>query len=176
MQDPITKMSLLMTPMVLLFIGMAVKVNWRQIKTIGSLLIYRSACAFLLSGFLLYILPTSVAYSMLIVIVAFPQSAVSFWPYAHISLVNDLEIDKEKKTFNPDLALNFLAISLPLSSMIILSICVFPGFFVNATNLLGFGSLFLLIFIVPRLISFFKLNTPRISNSTTHLKKIPKKV
>lgn len=155
LQDSISRMSLLMTPMVLLFIGMAVKIDWQQFRKIGMLLVFRSACAFLISAVLLFILPASVPVAMLIVAVAFPQSATSFWPFAHISAVSDAEGD-QKKTFNSELALNILALSLPFSTVIILSICSLQSFFLNPIYLLLVGSALLIIAILPRIVSQLK--------------------
>lgn len=150
LQDGINRMSLLMTPMVLLFIGMAVKIDWQQFKKIGSLLIFRAACAFIISGLVLLILPATVSVAMTIVIVAFPQSAVSFWPFAHISTVSDLEDGKKSnQTFRSSLALNILALSLPLSTVIILAICSIQRFFLQPVYLLLIGGSLLLLTLLP---------------------------
>ena len=149
LQEPITRMSLMMTPMILIFIGMAVKFNAAQMKKIGLLLIYRSACAFLISGLILIFLPQQVSISLLIVLVTFPQSAASFWPFAHISMINDMEFNKSK-TFNIDLALNFLALSLPFSTVIILSICTFPEFFIEAQHSLLIGLLLIGLLLIAK--------------------------
>lgn len=150
LQEPVNRMSLLMTPMVLLFIGMAVKVNLQQFRFIGLLLLFRAAMAFLISGVFLLILPMEVSLPMALVLVAFPQSAVSFWPFAHLSVIAESE-KGEQKTFDVDLALNFLALSLPFSTILILSISVFPSVFLSGVNLLLIASGLLLVLMVPRL-------------------------
>ena len=91
------------------------KLNWQQIKTIFSLLFVRSSIAFLISAVLLLLLPTQdVGIALLIVI--FPQSACSFWPYAHISVVSALEevnTQPSSSTFDIEFAMNVLAARCP---------------------------------------------------------------
>ena len=140
LQDSIGRLSLLMTPMVLIFIGLAVKVNLRSVKRILAILMLRSGAAFLMSTLMLLLLPiTSIAIAALAVV--FPQSSCSFWPFAHMSAVASLEQENEsvKSTFNLTLALNILALSLPFSTMIILTICSMPDVFTNVWYLFGIG-------------------------------------
>lgn len=151
LQEPVRKMSIMMTPLVLLFIGMAVRVDWKQFRTIGSLLFFRSALGFLLSAIVLFMLPVTQIPGLAIVVVVFPQSAASFWPFAHISLVADAEKEGKKQTFDAALALNFLALSLPFSTLLILGICNVPSTFTNPGILLLSSSVFLLICFLPRL-------------------------
>ena len=140
LQDSIGRLSLLMTPLVLIFIGLAVKVNLRSVKRILALLMLRSGAAFLMSALMLMLLPiASVTIAALAVV--FPQSSCSFWPFAHMSAVSSLEQEAERKTstFNLNLALNILALSLPFSTIIILTICSMPEVFTNVWYLLGIG-------------------------------------
>lgn len=160
LQDGIGRMSLLMTPMVLLFIGMAVRIDWEQLRKIGMLIVFRSACAFLISAFIVALLPSSISTALLIVIVAFPQSAASFWPFAHIAVVSDAEEGKSQ-TFNPDFALNILALSLPFSTVVILSICSMQTFFLSSVNLLLIAFVLMAIAILPRLLNIFKTTQDR---------------
>src|SRR5690606_12639104 len=46
-----------MTPLVLLFIGIAVVFKWKQLQTIFSLLVFRAGFTFLLSGLFLWLVP-----------------------------------------------------------------------------------------------------------------------
>lgn len=121
----VDKMSLIMTPLVLMFIGISVKLDWAQIKTIWSVLLFRSGFAFFFSGLILAFFPaTSPALSMLIVL--FPQSSCSFWPYAHMSAINAMgEAKNTKPVFDMDLGMNILALSLPLSTIIILGLSTY---------------------------------------------------
>ncbi|MEL7124370.1 MAG: permease, partial [Bacteroidota bacterium] len=151
-QDTVTKMSALMTPMVLLFIGMAVKFNRQQFSKIFQLLLFRSGLAFVFSALVLTFVPVSSSMAMLILI--FPQSAASFWPFAHMSAVTSLQANnKEQSTvFQLDLGLNFLALSLPFSTLLILVICSTGSSFANTWVAWLAGLSMLGIVIVPLLL------------------------
>ncbi len=126
LSDAILRMSALMTPMVLLFIGLAVRFNRRQFRQIFGLLALRAGLAFCLSALLLTVIPGAG-----LLAVVFPQSAVSFWPFAHMSAVAGMEGESGRRTFNLELALNVLALSLPLSTVIILTVCSVPAVFLQ---------------------------------------------
>ena len=132
-QMSIDKISLIMTPLVLLFIGISVKLTLQQVRTIFTFLFMRSGLAFLFSGILLLILPVTDVSTMLLIIV-FPQSACSFWPFAHMSAVSKLEKKQhdQEKTFDLDFAMNILACSLPFSVILILGIFSVGEFFANS--------------------------------------------
>lgn len=127
-QSVIDKLSFIMTPLILLFIGVSVKLNWEQAKMITSVLLLRSAVAFLLSAAVIFGFQVTDPI-MLILIVLFPQSSVSFWPFLHIESVRKMEKDQiqAKQTFDVDFAMSTLAMSLPLSTIIILSLCTFQS-------------------------------------------------
>jgi len=151
LQDPVRKMSALMTPMVLLFIGMAISIDLRQFRAIGKLLLYRSALTFLISGLFLLLFPVPLSMPLILVVVAFPQSAVSFWPFAHMSVVSESEADGATSTFDLKLALNFLALSLPFSTILVLCISVFPKVFLQGGNLLLIALGLFLLLLIPRI-------------------------
>jgi hypothetical protein len=130
----IDRLSGLMTPMVLLFIGLSMKLSWNQIKTIFSFLFFRSGIGFAISGVFLYFfraadLPT------LLLIVVFPQSACSFWPYAHMTAVGQMENklpgDRINRTFDLDFAMNVLACSMPFSVVIIMIVYAWGNVFAH---------------------------------------------
>lgn len=152
LQDAIGRMSALMTPMILLFIGMAVRVQRKQIGVILRLLAWRSGLAFLLSGLFLFWVPTLSPAAALLAI-AFPQSACSFWPFAHLSAVNSLEsrdqVDLGQRTFDLDLGLNVLAFSLPFSTIIILSLFSAGPVVAQPTILFGLAVALILIATLP---------------------------
>lgn len=151
LQDSISRMSLLMTPLVLLFIGIAVKIKKKDVLMMLQILCWRSGFAFLISTILLLLLPPSVPTYLLLLAVIFPQSACSFWPYAHMTAIETLELDKPAvQTFDLALGLNMLAFSLPFSTIIILTICSTGSFFINTGNL----SLISLLLIGTALIPF----------------------
>lgn len=151
------RLSLMMTPLVLLFIGISVKLNWQQVKTIFSLLFVRASIAFLISAVLLLVLPVQ-STAMALLIVIFPQSACSFWPYAHISVVSALEEvnpHPSTSTFDIEFAMNVLACSLPFSTVLILGICTAGDFFAAPTNVLGITLVFSAIAIAPMVVQLF---------------------
>ena len=145
-----------MTPLVLLFIGLSVKLSWQQVKAIFSFLFFRSTVAFFLSGLLLLILPVH-DLATIILVVVFPQSACSFWPYAHMVAVNSLE-DKQAnapaRTFDLDFGMNVLACSMPFSVILILGIYLFEGFFAETANVFFTGTVFIVLAILPLVFSF----------------------
>jgi malate permease and related proteins len=153
----VDKVSLMMTPLVLLFIGISIQLTWHQVKTIFSFLFLRSGIAFLVSAVLLLILPINDIATALLVVV-FPQSAVSFWPYAHMAAVNALSKDQPtQKIFDLDFAMNVLACSMPFSVVLILAIYSSGDFFTGTAHLFSFAGAFLFVAIIPVLIPFFKV-------------------
>lgn len=174
LQDSVSRMSILMTPMVLLFIGMAVKFQKSEVALLFKLLSFRAGFAFLLSALLLTFAPAASPAAILLAIV-FPQSACSFWPFAHMSAVSALEFEDAveagskgpEPTFQLDLALNTLALSLPFSTIIILSIFSLNEFFLTTwhTALVGVG--FLVMAAIP--VVYQKLQTkvaPKVETKT----------
>jgi len=151
-RDSVDKISLMMTPLVLLFIGISIKFSWAQFKAIFSFVFFRSAVAFLISGLILIFFPvTDLATALLIVV--FPQSACSFWPYAHMAVVNGMESKEHEKTFDLDFAMNVLACSMPFSVLTIMLIYSSGSFFVAPSNLFGATAILFLMAAVPVLIS-----------------------
>ncbi|MDR1877267.1 MAG: permease [Flavobacteriaceae bacterium] len=159
LQDSITLLGNLMTPLILLFIGIAVIFNPAQFKSIGKLLFFRSGMIFCLSALLVAVAP-GMSESAILLAVVLPQSACSFWPFAHINLVEIMERKQQEATggeitpiFNGTLATNILAFSLPFSTLVILGIFSFshvsPVAFTDATNLLLIGVCFIGVSILP---------------------------
>lgn len=153
--DAISMLSALMTPIILLFIGITVRFKWSQFRVIISLLFFRAGVTFLLSALCLWLAP-GLSPSMMVVAVVFPQSAVSFWPLAHISTVSAMENRQggivSTPTFNPQLALNVLAVSLPCSAGIALTVFSTGGLFLQTSNLLLAGGLLLAMAATPVLV------------------------
>ena len=152
------RLSLMMTPLVLLFIGISVKLNWQQVKTIFSLLFVRATLAFLISAALLLVFPVQDP-AMALLIVIFPQSACSFWPYAHISVVGALEevnTQAPSPTFDLEFAMNVLACSMPFSTVLILGICTAGDFFAAPVNVLGIALAFAAVSAIPLVAQMFR--------------------
>jgi predicted permease len=154
----VDKVSLMMTPLVLLFIGISIQLTWHQVKTIFSFLFFRAGVAFLISALLLLVLPvTDLATALLVVV--FPQSAVSFWPYAHMASANGMNTKTAgQKIFDLDFAMNVLACSMPFSVVLILAVYASGDFFAGPTHLFSFAGAFLSIAIIPIIIPVFKVH------------------
>ncbi len=151
LSSPVTMLSTLMTPIVLLFIGITVRFKWTQFRVIISLLLFRAGISFCLSAICLMLVP-DMSFPMLVLAIVFPQSAVSFWPLAHISAVSALEKGSgyvSNPTFNPQLALNVLALSLPFSAILALTVFSSDGFFKDVSNLFYSGAVLLLMAFAP---------------------------
>ncbi|RAJ09137.1 AEC family transporter [Arenibacter echinorum] len=155
--NTIVQMSLIMTPLVLLFIGMAVRIKFREFGFIFSLLMRRAGITFLLSAIFVFLFP-ALAAPMILFIVVFPQSACSFWPFAHMSAVSTLEEKDEQKkpTFDINFAVNILACSMPFSTILIISIFSFSEFFVSPVVLTVTGIIMLAVTYIPYLVSKLK--------------------
>ncbi len=121
--ETLQKLSMIMTPLVLLFIGLAVKIKRKQFVQIFSLLSLRAGLVFLICGIAVIITGLKVQNDILLLL-AFGLSACSFWPYAHIAAVDTLEMTGKvkKKTFQNDYAISILALSFPLSTLLILAV------------------------------------------------------
>ncbi len=168
----IDKLSLLMTPLILVFVGLSMRLTWDQVKTIFSFLFFRSSIAFAISGLILFFFPVTDVSSVLLIIV-FPQSACSFWPYAHMALVGQMENkiggESKLKTFDLDFAMNVLACSMPFSVVLIMIIYAFGSLFANlnavasASGIMFIASLSF-IFFTTRIASTFKSNNYKVSS------------
>jgi malate permease and related proteins len=149
LQSTVARLGLTMTPLVLLFIGLAVKVSRHEVLPLLSLLLLRSGAGLLLSALLILALP-AVAPLTALLIVVFPQSACSFWPYAHMSAVRALE-EEQQPTFDLDLGVNVLAFSLPFSTSLILLFAAVGPQLATPWLLTSIGAGFLLLGALPGL-------------------------
>ena len=180
LSESILMVKNMMTPLVLLYIGIAVVFNWSQIKMIWSVLVFRAGITFLFSGLLIALIPMPSEAAIILAIV-FPLSACSFWPFAHMSAIRAMESlgkdeVKNESTFDLTLGINILAISLPFSTLLILGVLSSASYFVKPHSALLMGGLFLLIFILPKLyqmilskeFTFFDVSEPKVKDSTAN--------
>lgn len=137
-QESLTYLRNLLTPTIMIFIGLAVKVKGKQFKLILGLLLWRSAIAFALSALAIGLFNFD-SLATILLVAAFPQSSCSFIPYAHISIFSNRQ-DKNKALFNPGLALSLLAISLPFSALTIVWIYSSGNFFASPLHLIGISA------------------------------------
>ena len=157
LQNTIGKLSVIMVPLVLLFIGMAVRIKFSDFKYIFRLLTWRAGVTFLLSAIFIFIMP-ELSPAMILLLIVFPQSSCSFWPFAHMSAVKSLE-DKDGQTsptFDLDFAVSILACSLPFSTVVIISVFYFGDVVVNPFVVLALGAVMLGISVFPSLLKVFK--------------------
>ncbi len=146
LSETLEKLSLIMTPLVLLFIGLAVKIKRKQFFQIFSLLCTRAGLVLLISG--IFILISGIqAQNEILLILAFGLSACSFWPYAHIAAVDsmEMEVEPQKKTFSSSFGVAVLALSFPLSTMLILAVLNSGSFFEHYYTILLVALLLLAI-------------------------------
>ncbi|MDC6388012.1 permease [Maribacter sp. PR1] len=151
--DTLTRLSVIMTPLVLLFIGLAVKIKKQQIFKIFSLLFLRAGFVSVVSGIFIIVANITIQKDIL-VLLSFGLSACSFWPFSHIAVVGSQEMDirKKQKTFNATFGVNILALSFPLSTILILGILSSGALFSNGYSVLLLGITFSLLGIVPYLL------------------------
>ena len=138
--ETLSRLSLLMTPLVLLYIGLAVNIKKDQLIQILGVLMLRAGFVILITGLLVMFTGISIQNDILLML-AFGLSACSFWPFAHISAVDAAEVDVEKKTFNPNFAVSILALSFPLSTILILGILSSGNIFAELTNIFLLGGI-----------------------------------
>ena len=169
----LNRLSFIMTPLVLIFIGLAVKIKKQQFYQIFSLLILRASFTlFLIAGIILFV-DITIKKDILIMI-AFTLSSASFWPFAHISAVHFKEKreNTKEKTFDPNFALSILALSLPISVLLILGILTAGNTFTEINSILFLGTVLFLIGIIFPIINKIK---KFLSKTTKEIKPITKK-
>ncbi len=164
-------LSLLMTPLILLFIGLSIRLTWDQAKVIFSFLFFRSGIAFAISGLAIYFFPVADISTALLIIV-FPQSACSFWPYAHMVAVGKMEDklpgENRNRTFDQDFAMNMLACSMPFSVLLIMMIYASGEFFTHTAPVFSCSVIFLLaataiVLFTSKLFSNYRANNLKIT-------------
>lgn len=157
LSDAIVQMKNLMTPLILIFIGVAAVLKWDQLKMIVALLAFRSGITFLISGLLVTFLPMPNEAAILLAVV-FPQSACSFWPFAHMSAVAGMEKDKtaNEETFDLGLGLNILAVSLPFSTLVILGVFSSGGYFLDPYHIFLVGVTLMVLAAIPVVLQLIK--------------------
>jgi predicted permease len=154
--DLFDKTSAMMTPLVLLFIGLAVQLKEGKKRMVISILFFRAGITMLISAGVIYVLNISDV-SMILLAIVIPLSAASFWPLAHISVFNQREdekaLPKEKRTFDLELAVLLLAFSLPFSTILILAILSSGAFFAHISTLVTTGLIFICLAALPHALS-----------------------
>jgi len=162
------RLATLMTPLVLLFIGLAVKFEKGKIGKVLSVLLVRAGCSLFLSVALIVLFGLNDSSFMLLVIV-FPLSSCSFWPFAHMSTFHVREEAKHlplsKRTFDVDFAILVLACSLPFSTALILCILSNGTVFSNVWVLLSLATVLTLSGILPHVLKKVRLHLVKSAES-----------
>ena len=78
-QESLAYLSDLLTPTIMIFIGLAVKVKGKDLKLILGLLLWRSAIAFILSALLISLYNFN-SLGVILLVVAFPKVPVALFP------------------------------------------------------------------------------------------------
>lgn len=168
--DTLTRMGAMMTPLVLLFIGLAVKIKKNQLTSIIGILTVRGGISLIISGALIMITGMTETASILLAVV-FPLSSCSFWPFAHMAAFVIKESNKPnitRKTFDLDYAVLVLACSLPLSTMLILGIFSSGQLFTKPAPIFLLGGMLLAIGLIPSLVKRARLNLKLKLNNDLH--------
>lgn len=148
------RLSGIMAPLILLFIGLAVKIKRSEVGAILKLLTIRSGILFLGSALFIHLVP-ELSPSIILLAIVFPQSSCSFWPFAHMSLINSQE-KASVKTFDLEFALSVLACSLPFSSLMIMGVFSFPILSIQPLVIGSLGCLMVLFSFIPHLVKLLK--------------------
>ncbi len=143
-QDAVARLSGVMTPLVLLFIGLAVRIDWWKARAILGMLLWRAGSSLVAVAGVLFVVPLPTLEARLLAVL-FALSACSFWPYAHMCAIDALESGTEPaaRTTDTELALGVLALSLPLSTGLILIVCSTGAFFAQPVHTLAAGGVLL---------------------------------
>lgn len=162
----LTRLSAVMTPLVLIFIGLAVKFKRKQFFQIFSLLMLRASFVLFVVSAVMMVIGAKASADILVVI-TFSLSACSFWPFAHISAVEYKERNRPEahKTFNSNFALSILALSLPISVLLILGVLSVQSTFQEPVNLMLLACITLGLGIVNPVIS--RIRTIGLKSSVT---------
>lgn len=144
--DTFNRLSMIMTPLVLIFIGLAVKLKRKSLWPILQILLARAGITLLISTAIILALDLDQTSTILLAIV-FPLSSCSFWPFAHLSTFAKKET--AQYTFDTEYAILVLALSLPISTMLILGILSSGELFTSpvVSSVAGFSLLGLVLVI-----------------------------
>lgn len=154
------KASSLMTPLVLIYIGLAVQFKGGKIKLVSSILFFRAGISMLFSLAVIKIFNINEPSAILLAIVL-PLSSCSFWPFAHISGIHlkeeERELPKERRTFDVNLAILILAFSLPLSTILILGILASGTVFTQFLPILSLSLVLIALGVAPHALHRLKV-------------------
>ncbi|GAB5523155.1 MAG: hypothetical protein Roseis2KO_10270 [Roseivirga sp.] len=174
LSDAFGRLATLMTPLVLIFIGLAVKLEKGKVGKVVSVLLVRAGVSVLLSVLLITAFGLDEK-GLLLLTVVFPLSSCSFWPFAHMSVFDAREknrgISTQNRSFDTDFAVLVLACSLPFSTALILGILSNQAFFADLSVLWILGFSLTALGILPHLLRKVYNNTLSSSRTSSGLLK-----
>lgn len=154
--DIFDKSSTMMTPLVLIFIGLAVQLKEGRKRLVLSTLFVRAGITLLFSAVLITLFSITETNLVLLTLVL-PLSSASFWPFAHICAFNLMEdnrqVAKVNRTFDTELAVLILAFSLPFSTLLVLGILTAGTYFTDMNTIIFAGISLLLVGVIPKWIN-----------------------
>ena len=173
--NTLNRLSLIMTPLVLIFIGLALKLNRRSFFQIFSLLMLRTAISLLLIVAIAVIFKINIAKEILFLL-AFSLSSCSFWPFAHISNISFKEkhLNEKERTFDTGIALSVLALSLPISVIMILGMLTAGKTFTSVKSILIAAIIFIVIGSIFPIVNYLKEHLLSKKNDSLNVDKIEK--
>tara|TARA_A100001015_G_C15037744_1_gene737425 strand:- start:2722 stop:3864 length:1143 start_codon:yes stop_codon:yes gene_type:complete len=132
----VTRMKETLTPLVLIFIGLSIIFAKEALKEIIPVLFIRAGICLFFTISAVNFFGMSSGDDILFYL-SLSLSSVSFWPFAHMTLIDEVEKDAKIKnrTFDIGFGLNFLAYSLPFSTILILSLISQRGNVLNPTSI-----------------------------------------
>ncbi len=151
------RMGGMMTPLVLIFIGLAVTVTKKKLVPIFTLLLSRAGLSMIVVGLVCLLVGVS-EQNLILLSVAFSLSSCSFWPFAHMASFDQREDDlkQKEKSFDLSYGLLVLAISLPVSTLLILGVLNSGSMLSSPKAILVAGALLMIMSLIPRLVILLK--------------------
>lgn len=133
--DLINKIKGTLTPLVLIFIGLSIVFSKKVIIEIIPTLFLRAGLCLLIVTVMMQIFGVRLQNDLLFFMIL-ALSSVSFWPFAHMTLIDKMEqkAGVKERTFEIGFGLNYLAYSLPFSTLLILVLLIKSELFFNLTN------------------------------------------
>ncbi|WP_422354118.1 hypothetical protein [Roseivirga pacifica] len=171
--DTFSRFSLLMTPMVLLFIGLAVKVNREALGKVFCILLSRAGISLLFSAAVVALFGLTNP-AVILLAVVFPLSSCSFWPFAHMAAFDAKEVEQKNKqfTFDIEYGVLVLACSLPISTLLILGVLASGHTFANVSTIALSGLILIALGVLPTLLRRINWSTDALSLSSKDRKRM----
>ncbi|WP_252940423.1 hypothetical protein [Roseivirga pacifica] len=171
--DTFSRFSLMMTPMVLLFIGLAVKIDREALGKVFCVLLSRAGISMLFSALIVTLFGLTNP-AVILLAVVFPLSSCSFWPFAHMAAFDAKEVEQKNKqfTFDIEYGVLVLACSLPISTLLILGVLASGHTFANVSTIALSGVILIALGVLPTLLRRINWSTDALSLSSKDRKRM----